>query len=47
MPEFCADKSNFSGLSKFDPLYEVIGDGVKIFASLKHNLLQQFPYSPS
>jgi hypothetical protein len=40
-------KSNSSGWSKFHPLYEVIGGGVKIFSSLKHNLLQQFPYFPS
>jgi hypothetical protein len=40
-------KSNSSRWSKFDPLYKVIDDGVKIFSSPKHNLLQQFPYSPS
>jgi hypothetical protein len=40
-------KSNFSRWSKFDSLYDVIGDGVKISLSLKHNLLQQFPYFPS
>jgi hypothetical protein len=34
-------------MSKFHPLYEVIGGGVKIFSSLKHNLLQQFSYFPS
>jgi hypothetical protein len=40
-------KSNSSRWSKFHPLYQVIVDGVKIFSSLKYNLLQQFPYSPS
>jgi hypothetical protein len=40
-------KSNCSRWSKFHPLFEVIGGGVKIFSSLKHNLLQQFPYFPS
>jgi hypothetical protein len=35
------------GLEQLQPLYQVIGDGVKIFSSLKHILLQQFPYSPS
>jgi hypothetical protein len=40
-------KSNSSRWSKFDPLYKAIGSGVKIFSSPKHNLLQQFPYSPS
>jgi hypothetical protein len=40
-------KSNSSRWSKFHPLYEVIGGGVKIFSSLKHNMLQQFPYFPS
>jgi hypothetical protein len=34
-------------LSKFHPLYKAIGGGEKIFSSLKHNLFQQFPYSPS
>jgi hypothetical protein len=37
-------ESNSIRWSKFHPLYEVIGGGVKIFSSLKHNLLQQFPY---
>jgi hypothetical protein len=40
-------KSNSSRWSKFDPLYEVIGGGVKIFSSPKHNSLQQFPYFAS
>jgi hypothetical protein len=40
-------KSNSTRWSKFHPLYDVIGGGVKIFPSLKHNLLQQFPYFPS
>jgi hypothetical protein len=40
-------KSNSIRWSKFHPLYEVIGGGIKIFSSLKHNLLQQFPYFPS
>jgi hypothetical protein len=39
--------SNSSRWDKFHPLYEVIGGGVKIFSSLKHNLLQQFPYFTS
>jgi hypothetical protein len=39
-------KSNSSRWSKFHPLYQAIGGGVKIFFSPKHNLLQQFPYSP-
>jgi hypothetical protein len=43
----CLPKSNSIRWSKFHPLYEVIGGGVKIFSSLKHNLLQQFPYFPS
>jgi hypothetical protein len=41
------NKSNSSRWSKFDSLYIVIGSGVKIFSSLKHIVLQQFPYSPS
>jgi hypothetical protein len=40
-------KSNSNRWSKFDLLNTVIGCGVKIFSSLKQNLLQQFPYSPS
>jgi hypothetical protein len=44
---FRDNKSNSIRWSKFHPLYEVIGGGVKIFSSLKHNLLQQFPYFPS
>jgi hypothetical protein len=39
--------SNSIRWSKFHPLYEVIGGEVKIFSSLKHNMLQQFPYFPS
>jgi hypothetical protein len=34
-------------LSKFHLLYKGTEGGVKIFSSLKHNLFQQFPYSPS
>jgi hypothetical protein len=41
------NKSNSNRWSKFDPLYEVIGGGVKIFSSPKHKLLQQFPYFAS
>jgi hypothetical protein len=40
-------QSNSTRWSKFHPLYDVIGGGVKKFSSLKHNLLQQFPYFPS
>jgi hypothetical protein len=40
-------KSNSITWSKFHPLYEVNWGGVKIFSSLKYNLLQQFPYFPS
>jgi hypothetical protein len=36
---------NISRWSKFDPLYDVIGDGVKIFLSLKHNCSSSFPIS--
>jgi hypothetical protein len=43
----CLLESNSIRWSKFDPLYKVTGGGVKKFTSLKHNLLQQFPYSPS
>jgi hypothetical protein len=43
----CFCKSNSSRWSKFDPLYTLIWGRVKIFSFLKHNLLQQFPYSPS
>jgi hypothetical protein len=33
--------------SKISSPIEVNGGGVKIFSSLKHNLLQQFPHFPS
>jgi hypothetical protein len=33
-------------MEQISPLYKAIGGGVKIFSSPKHNLVQQFPYSP-